>query len=85
MALYEIVIGIFVTRLLYVIVARLIFSPLSHIPGPKLAALTSWYEFYYDVVKPGQFIWHIQELHLQYGMSIYTIYRCRVSWVLASP
>ncbi|KAF4629085.1 hypothetical protein G7Y89_g9065 [Cudoniella acicularis] len=34
---------------------------------PKLAALTSWYEFYYDVIQPGQYIWHIQKLHAKYG------------------
>ncbi|KAA6406431.1 MAG: cytochrome P450 [Lasallia pustulata] len=45
----------------------LYFSPIAKIPGPKLAALTSWCEFYYDVIKPGQFVWHIKDLHEQYG------------------
>jgi cytochrome P450 len=36
-------------------------------PGPKLAALTLWYEFYYDIIHRGQYIWKIQELHRQYG------------------
>ncbi|KAL8791162.1 MAG: hypothetical protein Q9195_006001 [Heterodermia aff. obscurata] len=48
-------------------VRRLFFSNLAHIPGPRLAALTSWYEFYYDVVKPGQFVWKIKDLHAEYG------------------
>ncbi|KAH8703308.1 cytochrome P450 [Talaromyces proteolyticus] len=48
-------------------VRRLYFHPLAHIPGPKLAALTWWYEFYFDVVQPGQYVFHIQELHKQYG------------------
>ncbi|GAE00276.1 cytochrome P450 [Paecilomyces variotii No. 5] len=48
-------------------VRRLFFHPLSHIPGPRLAALTRWYEFYYDVVLPGKYIFKIQELHHEYG------------------
>ncbi|KAF2147767.1 putative P450 monooxygenase [Myriangium duriaei CBS 260.36] len=46
---------------------RLYFSPLAKFPGPKLAAATSWYEFYFDVVKNGSYIWKIKELHEQYG------------------
>lgn len=48
-------------------VRRLFFSSLAKIPGPKLAALTSWYEFYYDVVQPGQYVWKIKNLHAKYG------------------
>lgn len=47
---------------------RLYFHPLSGFPGPKLAAVSRWYEFYYDIIKPGQFIWKIEELHEKYGM-----------------
>ncbi|RDW94968.1 trichodiene oxygenase [Coleophoma crateriformis] len=46
---------------------RLYFSPLAKFPGPKLAAATWWYEFYYDVVLRGQYIFHIKELHERYG------------------
>ncbi|KIW64479.1 hypothetical protein PV04_09408 [Phialophora macrospora] len=46
---------------------RLYFSPLSKFPGPRLAALTLWYEFYYDVIKEGRYTWKIRELHDQYG------------------
>ena len=49
---------------------RVYFSPLSHIPGPKLAAATSWYEVYYDLVKGRQFPWRIREMHAKYGMYI---------------
>jgi len=46
---------------------RLYFHPLAKFPGPRLAAVTGWYEFYHDIVHRGLFIWHIQELHDQYG------------------
>lgn len=42
---------------------RLYFSPTAHFPGPKLAALTQWYEVYYDVYLNGQFTLHVKELH----------------------
>ncbi|KAK3343373.1 cytochrome P450 [Lasiosphaeria hispida] len=48
-------------------VRRVWFSPLSNFPGPKLAWLTLWNEFYWDVVRRGTFIWKIQEMHEQYG------------------
>ena len=46
---------------------RAYFDSLSHIPGPKLAAATLWYEFYYDVIKMGQYTWKIAKLHEEYG------------------
>lgn len=52
-----------ITRSMY----RLYFSPLSHIPGPRLAALTRWYEAYYEIVLNGQYSFHIDELHDKYG------------------
>ncbi|KAF2832484.1 putative benzoate 4-monooxygenase cytochrome P450 [Ophiobolus disseminans] len=47
---------------------RIHFHPLAKLPGPKLAALTYWYEFYYDVY-PYQFQYgfRIKQLHEQYG------------------
>ncbi|KAK4118275.1 cytochrome P450 [Parathielavia appendiculata] len=46
---------------------RLYLSPLSKFPGPKLAAATFWYEFYYDVWLGGKYIFHINQLHQKYG------------------
>jgi len=46
---------------------RLVFSPLAKFPGPKLAALSLWYEYYYDVVKRGQYTFKIKEMHEKYG------------------
>ncbi|RAL66792.1 hypothetical protein DID88_007575 [Monilinia fructigena] len=63
----EIIASLVLVQIIYVALWRLFFSPISHIPGPRLAALTSWYEFYYDVIKPGQFVWHIRDLHEKYG------------------
>lgn len=48
-------------------VYRLYVSPLAKFPGPKLAGLSQWYEFYYDVVLGGKFIFQIQKLHRIYG------------------
>jgi hypothetical protein len=49
-------------------VYRLYFSPIARFPGPKLAALTQWYEIYWNVYKTGQFTFHLQDLHDRYGM-----------------
>lgn len=46
---------------------RLYFHPLAHIPGPRLAALTWWYEFYFDIIQQSRYVFKIQELHKQYG------------------
>lgn len=49
-------------------VYRLCFHPLAAFPGPRCAAVTGWYEFFYDIVCKGQFIWKIEQLHEQYGL-----------------
>ena len=41
--------------------------PLSKVPGSKLAALGDFYEFYYDVIKDGTYIWEIERMHHEYG------------------
>jgi hypothetical protein len=52
---------------------RVYFSPLSHIPGPKIAAFTWWYEAYYDVIKRGQYVDIIKKMHEKYGVYIFGI------------
>ena len=46
---------------------RVYISPLSKFPGPKLAAATSWYEGYFNVIQEGVFFKKIQDLHKKYG------------------
>lgn len=52
-------------------IRRLFLHPLAHMPGPRLAALTWWYEFYFDAIQPGQYVFKIQELHKRYGKPKY--------------
>lgn len=53
--------------ILYTAVYRLYLSPLAKYPGPKIAGLTSWYEFYHDILRHGKFPWEVQRLHDIYG------------------
>ncbi|KAH8768275.1 trichodiene oxygenase, partial [Diaporthe sp. PMI_573] len=46
---------------------RLCLHPLAEFPGPKLAAITRYYEGYYDVILNGQYTFKIAELHQRYG------------------
>ena len=56
-------------REICLIVYRLYFHPLARIPGPKLAAATQLYEFYYDILKwPGGQYWlEVDKMHERYG------------------
>ena len=49
------------------VIYRLFFHPLSNIPGPKLAALSRLYDFYYDCILRGKFSFKIEDLHQIYG------------------
>ncbi|KAJ8068063.1 hypothetical protein OCU04_003637 [Sclerotinia nivalis] len=53
--------------IIYGAIYRLYFSPIAKFPGPKLAALTLWYEFYFNVIRDGQWIWEIKRMHEEYG------------------
>ena len=48
---------------------RLFLHPLAKFPGPKLAAASQWYEFYYDVVVApgGQYSKRVAAMHKRYG------------------
>ena len=47
---------------------RLFYGPIAAFPGPKIAALTFWYEFYHDVIRKGQYTRVIHQMHEKYGM-----------------
>ena len=53
--------------LFWLILSRLIIHSLAKIPGPRLAALTRWYECYFDIWLPAQYPWKIKQLHEIYG------------------
>src|SRR5436190_6362228 len=71
--------GILLLYIVGVIIERLYFSPIAKFPGPKLAAATFWYEFYFDVIQSGKFTWQIQKIHQKYGML-----KCKLSPSAAS-
>ena len=69
-SLLVLVSALYAAYLLGLGIFRFYFSPLAKFPGPRLAALTQWYEFYYEVVLRGKFSDHITELHKIYGETI---------------
>jgi hypothetical protein len=46
---------------------RLFLHPIANFPGPKQAAITHWYEGYYDIIQKGRYIFRIEDLHKKYG------------------
>jgi len=44
--------------------------PLRRFPGPKLAAASPLYEFWYDMILGGTYTDRIKVIHRVYGMSI---------------
>lgn len=64
LAIASIILTTYITSL---IVYRLFLHPLSTIPGPRRAAITHWYQIYYDVYLRGRFPWYLRSLHATYG------------------
>lgn len=46
---------------------NLCLQPLSRCPGPKLVAIGFLYEFCYDVIKDGRYLWEVDKMHRKYG------------------
>ncbi|KFZ04126.1 hypothetical protein V502_10388, partial [Pseudogymnoascus sp. VKM F-4520 (FW-2644)] len=66
-AVISLVLGFVTLYTIYGAIYRLFLSPLSKFPGPKIAALTSWYELYYDLILGGKYTFKLIELHKKYG------------------
>ena len=66
--LAAILLGALALYTVYGLVYRLYLSPVAKVPGPRLAAVTYFYEIYYDWIKEGRYTWKIAELHEKYGM-----------------
>lgn len=62
------VLGISALYVLTLVIHRLFLSPLARFPGPKLVAVSGWYELYYDAVKKGKYLFEIEKMHDKYGM-----------------
>ena len=60
--------GIF-AYIVSVCIYRLYFHPLAKFPSPRLAAASTWYEGYYDIVKKGRYIFEVEKMHQKYGLS----------------
>ena len=54
-------------RIVWLVVYRLYLHPLAKFPGPRFAAATVWYEFYYDGLRRGQYTFEIGRMHEKYG------------------
>ncbi|KAI0854609.1 cytochrome P450 [Xylaria cubensis] len=48
-------------------VYRVTYHPLARIPGSKIAAMTYWYEVYYEVILGGQYFKRIKDMHSEFG------------------
>lgn len=58
---------LFLSYLVALAFYRTYFHPLAKFPGPKFAAITRYYEAYYDAWKQGHYIFKIDEMHRKYG------------------
>jgi hypothetical protein len=64
-----IVVAIAILCPLLVTTYHLFLSPLAGFPGPRIAAATGYYEFYYDLFKKGSYVFEIEKMHDKYGQS----------------
>ncbi|KAI0871745.1 cytochrome P450 [Hypoxylon argillaceum] len=58
---------VFVAHRASIVFYRLYLHPLSRFPGPKLAAATTLYRAYYQIIRDGEHVAQATKLHEQYG------------------
>jgi len=54
-----------------IIIRRLFFHPLSAFPGPRIAAATTFYKMYFEVIRGGELLGKIHQLHVLYGVPFF--------------
>ncbi|KAJ3543133.1 hypothetical protein NM208_g3730 [Fusarium decemcellulare] len=63
--LMVIILSCFLFRISWIVTKNLVFSPLRQYPGPKLAALTKWWDVYHTIKRDKFKVVH--ELHRKHG------------------
>ncbi|KAM0801931.1 cytochrome P450 [Usnea florida] len=58
---------IYICYSFFLVAQRLFFHPLRKFPGPRLAAITGWYETYHEAVLGGTFVKQYGRWHKQFG------------------
>ena len=64
------VLGLLILQYGLKIVYRLWLSPLARFPGPRIAGMTSLYEFYFDYFRQATYCFEIERMHKTYGRQI---------------
>ncbi|KAJ6782774.1 hypothetical protein PWT90_04131 [Aphanocladium album] len=57
-----------VVYIVALVIYRLFYSPVAAFPGPFLAKVTHWYEFYHNFIRTGMYYEEIRKMHERYGM-----------------
>ncbi|KAK0472148.1 cytochrome P450 [Armillaria novae-zelandiae] len=64
---------------IYRVLSRLVFHPLRALPGPKIAALTSWYLAYWETINDGMLAKELKRLHRIYDPTYYWCFNANES------